>query len=515
MPDFRINRRRFLQGAAASATLPIWLPNAAMAQEGDRLRLRLIEEVLVLDPAFRTAESELWVSDQVLPKLIAFKAGSTWEWELHSAESIEQVDPLTIAFKLKPGLMWSGDFGEVTAEDVKYSFERFIDPKLAAPNAPLWAPLDHVEVTDKYSGLIKLKEPYAGLFGYVLPYDGGQIVCKKAVEAAGGRFGSDVNATSGPYKVVQIQQGAGVILEKDGSWTGPVPAFQTIELVPITDSKAAENAIQSGDLDWGFISISSVPLMKDNVPAGLKMEILPTNNYAWLCSNMTNPSLQNESIRKAIQMSVDRTAIIEGAYFGVVEPSYGLATKGRPGYIDKPMVEYNLDAARALIEEAGVTGLALELEVPAETDKISAAQIVQANLAAIGLQVNINQHEQGAFWSLPSVKGKDIQLFLCEIIAVPPDVTWGMQWLLPEQAGIWNWQYFTDEEFRRLFYEASKELDPVRQDAILRQAQERLDLSYTTTVIAHTPRVVLYNETKLVPAMTPNGAYRLEQYKRA
>ena len=103
---------------------------------------------------------------------------------------------------------------------------------------------------------------------------------------------------------------------------------------------------ESGDIDWGFISISAVPTLKDNVPAGFKMEILPTPNYVWVCANMANPSLENRSVRKAIQMAIDRKAIIDGAFFGVVEPSYGLAAKGRPGHIDKPAVGYDVDAAR-------------------------------------------------------------------------------------------------------------------------------------------------------------------------
>ena len=71
----------------------------------------------------------------------------------------------------------------MTAEDVKYSFERVIDPKMESPYAGDWAALDHVEVTDELSGVIVLKEFSATLWTTSLTNNAGMIVCKKAVEA--------------------------------------------------------------------------------------------------------------------------------------------------------------------------------------------------------------------------------------------------------------------------------------------------------------------------------------------
>ena len=96
--------------------------------------------------------------------------------------SIEQVDELTIKFKLKPGLMWTGNYGEVTTEDVKYSYERYIDPELNSPIIGDWLPLKEVEIVDKYSGIIHLKEPFAPIWWSTLPYTSGAIVSKKATE---------------------------------------------------------------------------------------------------------------------------------------------------------------------------------------------------------------------------------------------------------------------------------------------------------------------------------------------
>ena len=83
-------------------------------------------------------------------------------------------------------------------------------------------------------------------------------------------------------------------------------------------------------------------------------------------------------------MAIDRETVLEGAYFGVMEPSYGVAAKGAPGYMDSPPVERDVEGAKALLEEAGATGLSLRLDVPAEPETIpTSALSVFANSFSI------------------------------------------------------------------------------------------------------------------------------------
>ena len=86
------------------------------------LKVQVQSDFGQLDPAFWASQSDRNIIHAIYPKLIEFKSSKTWEWQLSSAESIEQIDDLTIKFTLKPGLMWTNGYGEVTAEDVEYSF---------------------------------------------------------------------------------------------------------------------------------------------------------------------------------------------------------------------------------------------------------------------------------------------------------------------------------------------------------------------------------------------------------
>ena len=121
-----ITRRDFMKVSAASAALtlaPTVWPRAAWSVEGNILKVRDYSDFLSLDPAYFKAVPEENINAAIYNKLISFKPGRKWEWELEAAKSIEQTDPTHIKFELKEGIMHSGDFGEMTAEDVKYSFE--------------------------------------------------------------------------------------------------------------------------------------------------------------------------------------------------------------------------------------------------------------------------------------------------------------------------------------------------------------------------------------------------------
>ena len=96
--------------------------------------------------------------------------------------SVDFSDPLAIKFGLRSGRMWNGGHGEVTAEDVKFSYERFLSPEMRDNTA--FAALKGVEVTGKHNGIIHLEEPATPIWTSSLTYVIGSILSKNAYEAA-------------------------------------------------------------------------------------------------------------------------------------------------------------------------------------------------------------------------------------------------------------------------------------------------------------------------------------------
>ena len=178
-----VSRRRFVQGSAAlGAAAAAARPRASHAA-GDTLRVRSYSDLQVLDPAFILSAPETDIDECLFHKLITNTPGDTWEWELEAAASIEAPDDTHVTFTLKSGLGWTNGFGELTAHDVKYTYERVADPAVQSPYTEDWTTLDHVDVHDDRSGTIVLKEPYAPLWSTTLPALSGFILSKKAMES--------------------------------------------------------------------------------------------------------------------------------------------------------------------------------------------------------------------------------------------------------------------------------------------------------------------------------------------
>lgn len=514
-----LTRRRLLQGAASLGALGALRPFATLAQDGNILRVRSYTDIDTLDPAYSTGIAEEEVHSCLYRKLTTYVPGS-WDWQLDAAETLEQVDDTHIQFTLKPGIQWSNDYGELTAEDVKFSFERIIDPATESPNKPDWGSLDHVEVTGTHSGVIVLKEPFQPLWTIALPYIVGNIVCKKAVEDAGGRLGLDFPpVVSGPYILKEYQSKQRIVLARNPAYLGEPAAFEELHVLPIDDEKTAEIAFEAGDLDFTRVSVSSLEALKANPPEGSTVVEFPSLYYVWVGMNLDNEALQDENLRKAIQHAIDVPSILEAAYFGLAEPSTGIIAPGLTGHREQSLVPPQADFAKAqeYMDAAGLGSVDLTLDVLNKTTNVSAAQIIQATLAQVGINVEINLHESGAFWSLgdesQGERYKDVQLILNRY-SMSADPYYATSWFTTEQVGIWNWERFSNEEFDRLHQEAKSESDPDKRAQMYQHMQNIMEESGAYRFITHEVNPVIYRNT-VEPAFRPDGLPILRAFKPA
>ena len=120
-------------------------------QKKDELKIATWEDVNTFDPGWMTSgERELTIMTCLYNGLVKYEEGS-WEIVPDLAESWEiSKDGKEITFHLQKGVRFHKGYGEMTAEDVKFSFERIIDPAVESPEKGQWGLLDHVEVIDSY-----------------------------------------------------------------------------------------------------------------------------------------------------------------------------------------------------------------------------------------------------------------------------------------------------------------------------------------------------------------------------
>ncbi len=505
---FNPTRRQALVGGISLATV-VALGGVHPAFAGaDRTRIvvRIDKDLVNLDPANRSGPVDLNVIWSVQQGLISFKPGST-EWELDAAEELEQVSDTEIRFKLRSGLAFTAGFGELTAEDVKFSFERFIAPDAEGKSvtyAKDWSALDRVEVTGPLEGRIILKNPAPALYTIALADGSGRIVSKKAFE----KFGKDIATKligSGPYVLKEWTPRERFVLEINPDYKGPIkPHFREIVGKPIGEQKTAEIAFRSGEIDFTAIDPESG---KDlgSLPDVAVTEI-PAIDYVWFGPNIEKAPFDDIRVRQALRYAVDIDAILQGAYSGIYPRANALLAPSLLGYWkDAPVYARDLEKAKALLTEAGhPDGFKTKLTIEANARNEAIAQIIQANLAEVGIEVEIESLESAAYWALgKNDASKDLELSLIKYNG-KFDPGFQTQWFTSEQVGQWNWQRWKNADFDALHEKGSITVDPAERAKIYVEAQKLQDVSAAFIWITNNLNAFA-SHNWLTPGVLPNG----------
>jgi peptide/nickel transport system substrate-binding protein len=473
---FFLNRRALLAGAAAVAAAR--QSHAQGSAPRSTVNVRIDRDLTAFDPGYRTGPWEGNVIRSVFQRLVKQKPNSA-EMEPDAAAEITQTSPTVVEFRLKPGQIFTDGFGEMTAEDVKFSFERIgLAPQNGFRESPYkadWVNLERVEVTGTHTGRIVLSRPRANLFDTALGDVSGCIVSKKALEARGQEHLTRP-VGSGPYVVTNYERQRGATLKRNPAFAGPAPRFEEINIRSIADPRTTELALRSGELDFAVLP-PNVALPLRGVQ-GLTVTEEPSIAYLWIGMNVEKGPLSDIRVRRAIRLGVDVDQMLVAGYNGRAPRLNTLLPPQIFGHWrDAPIHRRNVAEARALLAQAGAANLRLKLLVLNQPVHQNMALVAQAQLREIGVAIDLDVQEGGSYWSAgQGEKGKELDLFLLRFNG-KHDPNFLMQWFTSAQIGTWNWQRWNSPEFDRLFAEAAAELDPAkRRDQVVR-AQQLMDES--------------------------------------
>ena len=367
-----------LTGAAATAFADALTP-AAFAEEtthsaggGGTLRFRLENDISNLDPAFFPTEADEVVTGCVHEGLVTFKPGTFDVVNCLAETFTPSKSGLTFKFKLKEGVQFHGGYGEVTAADVKYSYERIAGltkPNIHSPYSGDWSTLKEVKVTGKYTGVIILKEKFSPLLHSTLPAGSGLVLSKKALLKLGNKGIAVHPIGTGPYVFTKWTPKQKVTLTRNPAYAGSNKAYvkgktyDVLEFLPIDDDSAAETGLRAGDIDFSRISSGSVDRFKKI--SNLKMYENASLDYQFLSLNVQDKVLKDVRLRQAIRLAVDVPSIIAAAYDDKWEQAYAIIPKsmGLGYWKDAPKYKRDVDAAKKLVAAAGADGITLRLAV--------------------------------------------------------------------------------------------------------------------------------------------------------
>lgn len=452
----------------------------ASAQTGPRssITVRIDRDLAVLDPANRTGPWDGNVMRVVFQRLMKQKPNSA-ELELDAAAEVKQVSPTVIEFRLKPGQMFTDGFGEMTADDVKFSFERIgLPPKDGAKESSYksdWLFLQEVEVKSKYEGRIVLTRPRANLYDVVIADGSGCIVSRRAVEQRGADFATRP-VGSGPYQLVSFERQKGATLRRNPAYAGRKPQYEEIAIRFISDARTTDLALRSGELDFAVLAPAAAEPLR--AVAGLTVNSQPSIAYVWLGMNVEKAPLSDLRVRQAIRLALDVDQMLAAGYNSRAPRLNTLLPPQILGHWrEAPVYKRNVAEAKSLLAAAGATNLRFRLLILNQANYQSMALVARALLAEVGITVEVDAQEGGTFWnSGKGDTGKNIDLFITRFNG-KHDPNFIMQWFVSGQIGNWNWQRWNSPEFDALYAQSAGEVDPAKRRELVVEAQRTMDKS--------------------------------------
>lgn len=366
------------------------------AEEGDSryggtLNAAFQNEWAGLDPHTVSSYSSYQILNNVLEGLTFYDDELNLQpWLAESWEQSE--DGLTWTFHLREGVMFSNG-REMTAEDVKFSFERLIDPETGAGNAGRVGPPEtEIEVIDDYTVAITHPEPF-GIFPQSIGFDKSTgIVAEESLEEDGT---INVPIGTGPFQIADVQGTTRLVLERhDNYWQEEYPYLDEVVIEPIPDDTVRETALRGGEMDW-VLTIAPQNFESLDEDPDIVVETAPQLSYDYIGINLTREPFDDVRVRQAIAYAIDRQQLCDAGFFGLCDPIQGPIGEGSPWYFDYAPYDRDLDMARQLLEDAGYPdGFEMELLPTVQYgETVRAAQVLQQQLAEVGIEATINAPE--------------------------------------------------------------------------------------------------------------------------
>jgi peptide/nickel transport system substrate-binding protein len=320
---------------------------------------------------------------KIVPQL-----ATSWEWS---------ADQKTLTMKIRQGVQFH-DGEKLDAAAVKFNIERHKTMQGSNRRGEL-ALVTSVDVVDPYTVRLNLSAPFAPLLSQLADRSG-MMVSPKAALAAGDKF-STHPVCAGPFKFVErIAQGKITVERFPNYWNKGAIHFAKVTYEPIVDPTVRLANLKSGQLDFiERVNPSDMPALKGD--SKIKVAKIVEIGYQGIDINVgksdmaqKNPLGKDPRVREAFELSLDRDAIVQVAMDGEAVAGNQWVAPSNPFYAkDHPLPKRDVNRAKALLREAGVTNPSFTLLTATTADAQRVAQVVQSMAKEAGFDVKIQLAE--------------------------------------------------------------------------------------------------------------------------
>jgi peptide/nickel transport system substrate-binding protein len=308
-------------------------------------------------------------------------------------------DGMNIKFKLNERARFHNG-APVTAEDVKFSYERAMRPELKYSRASeLRANIDRIEVIDDHHIVFYFKSPFLSFFEWAGHLHG--IIPKAYAEKVGDAEFAKHPIGAGPFRWVDYQQDVFVNLEAVPDHYRQVPSVKTVRWKFRVDPATIVAMSKAGEADMIRVPISNFPEFKNDPKLRIEWSKFYYGFSLVFCDlafpNEPSP-FHDKRVRQAASYAINRKTICEKLLNGTAEPWGDILAPFQPGF--DPMIKptpYDPEKAKALLKEAGYpNGFDTTFNYGFLGDKVE-AQAMAADLARVGIRAKLVELEFGTY----------------------------------------------------------------------------------------------------------------------
>lgn len=472
------------------------------------LTIGLTSDVTPLDCVNPTTETAAWINNIMYPTLVAAAQDENGNLKVvyQLMESIEaSEDNKTFTIKIRSDVKWS-DGEPVKASDVVFAIDLFTDPVVGSTSMATFltmldgivdarkgyraegAELTSAEAVDETTLVIHTSGEYDVDFIetrlcynlYALPEHVLGDVDRASLLGSSEAIESDV--VYGAFYVYDFTTASELILAANESYFLGAPKLDYIRFVFTTASSIA-TSLASGDIDMAWPgSLDAADYAYVAGLSNVETTVGAPNSLTALFIN--NEVVPDARVREAISLAINRQAIVDGVLGGYGEISNLPVSSVSPYYCEQYATPaFDVEAAKALIEEAGWTGKTLKLSIGSgKVTTQNIAALVQNNLNAIGLNVEIEVVDNAV---LNCIMGQYEITFITQTEQpLTPSHTLGIL------VNTGSWCKYETQEAADLYAKLTAPTTPDELMSVMERLQEIVATEY--------PVVPLYNATSLL-----------------
>ncbi len=478
--------------ASAPAAAPSEVPAAAAPatpKAGGTLTFAMKEDVTSLDPLKAIQYGDIRLNILVAQQLIAPDRAGKFVGVL--AESWEtSADGKAWTFKLRPGVKFHNG-QELTADDVKWIFDRILDEKAGAAQRSAYAGIKlQTEVVDKSTIKFTIESGMGPFPSYLALLNRSAIIHRDSYDAEG-KVAKIIG--TGPFMMDAVKPGESYTLVKNPNyWKAGEPLLDSVVLKVITDPVVRLNALRTGEVDMAEeLPMADVKKLVDTPDPNFTVKVYYINSGERLVMNHTRAPFNNQDARLALQAAFDRDQYNEAIFFGLGQTHNQPFTPDNVWRLDVPMVMPDLTKAKEYFKASGLPeGTPVKFLLMAnQKDK---GEVIQAMLGQVGFKVEFDVVDSAAWNS----KGQayDYDLLLGTMTGIfDPDRPYG--YLTKASGGNWLVGGYDSPKMNELLAAGKAETDVAKRQAIYKQVVELVQADGATLYVLGLPWVEAWQNT--------------------